>query len=139
MYGLKIEHSFDSAHFLKGYKGKCANIHGHRWKVEVFIKKDQLKEEGMQRGMIVDFKDLKKDVKGMLDFYDHSLIIEKDTLKPATKQCLSDEDFRIIEVDFRPTAECFSKFFYDEVKRIGYDVEKVVVYETPNNCAIYYE
>lgn len=139
MYGLKIEHSFDSAHFLKGYKGKCANIHGHRWKVEVFIKKDQLKEEGMQRGMIVDFKDLKKDVKGMLDFYDHSLIIEKDTLKPSTKQCLADEDFRMIEVDFRPTAECFSKFFYDEVKRMGYDVEKVVVYETPNNCAIYYE
>ena len=33
MYTLKTEHSFDAAHFLYGYEGKCSNIHGHRWRV----------------------------------------------------------------------------------------------------------
>ncbi|WDV47000.1 6-carboxytetrahydropterin synthase QueD [Clostridiaceae bacterium M8S5] len=139
MYGLKIQHSFDSAHFLKDYYGKCANIHGHRWNVEVFIKSETLNRDGEKRGMIVDFGDLKRDVKEVLDFYDHSLIIEKDSLKPKTKECLLDEGFRILEVDFRPTAECFSEFFYKAVESRGYDVEKVIVYETPNNCALYYE
>jgi len=33
MYQLTTEHSFDSAHFLAGYDGKCGNLHGHRWRV----------------------------------------------------------------------------------------------------------
>ena len=37
MYRLETNASFDSAHFLKGYQGKCSNIHGHRWKVEVAV------------------------------------------------------------------------------------------------------
>lgn len=139
MYGLRIEHSFDSAHFLSGYEGKCANMHGHRWKVEVFVKKENLIKSGQQRGMVVDFGDLKKDVKEIVDFYDHSLIVEKDSLKAKTMECLKEEGFRIIEVDFRPTAECFSKHFYELVKDRGYEVDRVVVYETPNNCAYYCE
>ncbi|WP_281813669.1 6-carboxytetrahydropterin synthase QueD [Vallitalea longa] len=139
MYGLKIEHSFDSAHFLKGYEGKCANIHGHRWKVEVYITSKELIDDGQQRAMIIDFKDLKKDVKNIIDYYDHSLIIEVNSLNPKTKECLLDEGFRIIEVEFRPTAESFSKYFYDIIREKGYELEKVVVYETPNNCAFYYE
>ena len=35
MYQLKTEADFDSAHFLSGYTGKCSNIHGHRWHVEI--------------------------------------------------------------------------------------------------------
>ena len=46
MYYLKTESSFDSAHFLKGYDGKCRNLHGHRWRVVVEIAADQLKDEG---------------------------------------------------------------------------------------------
>ncbi len=34
MYFLKTSASFDSAHFLHGYKGKCANLHGHHWVIE---------------------------------------------------------------------------------------------------------
>jgi len=59
MYYLKTESSFDSAHFLKGYNGKCRNLHGHRWRVVVEIAADQLKDEGQTRGMLVDFSDLK--------------------------------------------------------------------------------
>lgn len=68
MYTLKVEHSFDSAHFLKNYDGKCSNIHGHRWRVEIEIFSDKLKNEGQLNGMIVDFGDLKKDVKKIIDY-----------------------------------------------------------------------
>ena len=139
MYILKVEHSFDSAHFLHGYDGKCRNIHGHRWKVEVEIKAETLISEGQLKGMVVDFGDIKKDVKKLLDFYDHALIIEKNTLKEKTLACLLEENFKILEVEFRPTAENFSHFFYKKIEEKGYKVQKVTVYETPNNSAAYCE
>ena len=139
MYTLKVEHSFDSAHFLYGYEGKCRNIHGHRWKVEVEIKAENLLKNGQLRGMVVDFGDIKKDVKKLLDYYDHALIIEKNTLKPKTLEYLLDEEFKIIEIDFRPTAENFSYFFYKEIEQKVYNVGKITVYETPNNSATYSE
>lgn len=139
MYTLKVEHSFDSAHFLKNYEGKCSNIHGHRWKVEVEIFSDKLKNDGQLNGMIVDFGDLKKDVKKIIDYYDHALIIEKNTLKNKTYQCILEEGFKVINVDFRPTAENFSYFFFKEIEKKGYKVFKVTVYETPNNSASYGE
>lgn len=139
MYILKTEHSFDSAHFLAGYKGKCGNIHGHRWKVEVEVQSEKLAEEGQLEGMIVDFGDLKKEVKDMIDFYDHSLIIQEGTLRNETLSCLVDENFRIINVSFRPTAENFAAFFYKEMKKRGFSLRRVTVYETPTNCAAYEE
>ena len=60
MYRLKTSAAFDSAHFLSGYNGKCANIHGHRWKIEVEIESAELITDGEKRGMIIDFGDLKK-------------------------------------------------------------------------------
>ncbi len=137
MYILKTEASFDSAHFLSGYDGKCSNLHGHRWKIEIEIKSDELVEDGQCRGMIVDFGDLKNDLKNLADSFDHAFIYEKDSLKEATIAALKDENFRLIEVDFRPTAENFSKYFYDVMQNKGYKVRTLTVYETPNNCASY--
>ncbi len=139
MYSLKTEHSFDSAHFLSGYKGKCSNIHGHRWKVIIEVFGEKLGGEGQTRGMIVDFGTLKTHVRAEVDALDHSLIIEKGTLKEKTLEALNEEGFKIIEVDFRPTAENFAKYFYDKFKDMGYSVREAVVYETPNNCASYSE
>ena len=68
MYYLTVENSFDSAHFLHGYDGKCSNLHGHRWRVVVDVACEELIAEGQQRGMCVDFGDLKKDVKEITDF-----------------------------------------------------------------------
>ena len=130
MYTLKTEHSFDSAHFLSGYEGKCSNIHGHRWRVVMEIMDNKLEKEGQLRGMIVDFGLLKQQVKDSVDFFDHSLIIEKNTLKPKTLEALKEEDFK---------AENFSKYFYDEFVKKGYKVKSATVYETPNNCATYSE
>jgi 6-pyruvoyltetrahydropterin/6-carboxytetrahydropterin synthase len=139
MYILKAEHSFDSAHFLAKYEGKCGNIHGHRWKVEVEIQSPSLIKHGQLDGMVIDFGDLKRDVKVMVDNYDHALIIQQETMREETLRCLRDDGFNILEVNFRPTAENFAAFFYKTMKNKGYNVKCVTVYETPTNSATYEE
>ena len=137
MFTLVSENSFDAAHFLNGYNGKCSNIHGHRWRVVVEIFSDKLSDDKQTRGMVVDFDTLKEDIKQEVDYFDHSLIIEAGTLKEKTYEALKEEGIRLIELDFRTTAENFSKYFYDRFEKKGYNVKQVSVYETPNNCATY--
>jgi 6-pyruvoyltetrahydropterin/6-carboxytetrahydropterin synthase len=139
MYILKAEHSFDSAHFLSGYAGKCANIHGHRWKVEVEVQSETLVKGGQLDGMIIDFGDLKKDVKAVADSYDHALIIQEGTMRDVTLNCIKEDGFNVIVVDFRPTAENFAAFFFKLMKDKGYHVKRTTVYETPTNSASYEE
>lgn len=139
MYTLRTSASFDSAHFLKGYEGKCSNIHGHRWTVEIEVGEGSLQSEGAKRGMIVDFSELKSALARITDHLDHKLIIEKDSLKETTLAALISENFAIVSVDFRPTAENFARYFYAMLVKDGYRVIKATVYETPNNCAAYYE
>lgn len=137
MYRLKVKAAFDSAHFLSGYNGKCANIHGHRWTVEVEIKGDGLQQTGEKKGMLIDFGDLKKAVKELADSFDHALIYESGSLRENTLAALIDENFRLIEVSFRPTAENFAKHFYDILSGQELEISSVTVYETPDNCAVY--
>ncbi len=139
MYFLKTEQSFDAAHFLKGYDGKCNNIHGHRWRVVVQIRAEKLSDEQQIRGMVVDFSDLKTALKRICDDLDHCFIYETASLRLATIQALHEEGFRLVEVPFRPTAEHFSRYIYEIMKGQGYGIDRVEVYETPNNCAAYEE
>ena len=129
MYILSCEASFDAAHFLTNYEGKCKNIHGHRWRVVLSIKGDPC------NGMVVDFNIIKKDLKELCDYFDHSFIVEKNSLKKELFDMLR-EEFLIRVVDFRTTAENFSKYFFDKMSE-KYDVYDVTVYETPNNSARY--
>ena len=108
MYILETEQSFDSAHFLSGYKGKCSNLHGHRWRVVARIAMDELNKEGQTRDMVIDFGDF------------------KDALKKLTDA-------------FRPTAEQFSRYFYEQLQKLGFPVYNISVYETPTNCSTYQE
>ncbi len=139
MYYLKTSACFDSAHFLHGYEGKCANIHGHHWVIEVEIGGDNLRKDGSQRGMLVDFGDFKQTVRELADGYDHALIYEKGSLKPATVAALKDEGFALIETAFRPTAENFARDIYHALLKKGLPVCRVTVYESPENCAEYAE
>ena len=137
MYYLKTSASFDSAHFLAGYEGKCANIHGHCWKIEVSVSGDSLQQTGPKRGMLIDFGDLKSIVRGMADSFDHAFIFEKGSLREKTLYALNEEGFRLIEVDFRPTAENFAKHFHCLLREQGIEASSVTVYETEDNCAVY--
>ncbi len=139
MYVLKTENNFDSAHFLSGYDGKCKNIHGHRWVVEIEVMSEKLKSDRQLRGMCVDFSTLKAELKEETDYLDHALIIERGSLREKSMEVLFEEGFNLKVVDFRPTAENLAKYFYERFKDRGYMVKCATVYETPSNCASYYE
>lgn len=139
MYILETEQSFDSAHFLSGYEGKCSNLHGHRWRIIARIAAEQLSHEQQTKDMVIDFGDFKEALCKLTDAFDHTLIIEAGSLKEKTLEALKEEHFSIIEVPFRPTAERFSQYFYQQLKELSFPVYSVSVYETPNNCATYQE
>lgn len=137
MYKLITETEFDSAHFLKGYPGKCANIHGHRWRVVCEIAGETLQTEGPEQGMLIDFSTLKKALKGLADTLDHQLIYEDGALKPGTLAALEEEGFALMALPFTPTAENIAKYLYDAMALQGFPVSCLTVYETPNNAAAY--
>ena len=138
MYQLTTEHSFDSAHFLAGYDGKCGNLHGHRWRVLLTVQSETLREDRQQKGMCVDFAELKNDFRTELDPLDQVLSIEQGSLRESTMKAMQEEQFQVVEMPFRPTAENFARYFYELFTLKGYPVAKVEVYETPNNSAVYF-
>ena len=139
MYILSTEASFDAAHFLSGYDGKCGNLHGHRWRVILEIHTEELQPEGQERAMAVDFGEVKKILREETDYFDHAFIVEEGTLKPKTVEALNEEGFLMRFVDFRPTAENFARYFHDKLLERNLRVRSITVYETPNNCAKYEE
>lgn len=144
MFEVTIEDSFDGAHFLKDYDGKCHNLHGHRWKVEVILASLKLKENTQERGMVIDFSKAKEALKSLTqDVFDHSFIYEVGSLPQNMVRDMRDVmGWKLNPVPFRPTAEEFARYFYDQLamKLEGFHlkVASVTVYETPTNKAIYY-
>jgi len=108
MYKLRIEDSFDSAHQLAGYQGKCARIHGHTWKVEAIFQFDKLNDIGLS----YDFKDLKVGLHGVCDWLDHKFLND---------------------LILQPTAEHIAKKIYEELKDLAnYPTPiKIRVWESP--------
>ncbi|MDE6551160.1 MAG: 6-carboxytetrahydropterin synthase QueD [Clostridia bacterium] len=139
MYIIKTTARFDSAHFLKGYSGKCSNLHGHRWSIEAEIASESLIEQGGLNGMVADFSDVKHDLRAIANTFDHALIYEKDSLRTDTLSALQAEGFKLIELDYPPTAENLARCFYNLMKDKGYRMYRMTVYETPDNCAVYTE
>jgi len=72
MYQVSIQTSFAAAHFLRNYKGKCENLHGHNWKVEVTVSKKTLDNAGMA----IDFSLLKQKTNKIVEKFDHSHLNE---------------------------------------------------------------
>lgn len=91
------------------YESPCVNLHGHNWKVKVFLRSEKLNAEGM----VMDFKLIKEKIKSRLD---HKVLNE--------------------ELSFNPTAENLAKFICDELSPYCYRVE---VCESENNTAVYYK
>ena len=137
MYGLKTEAAFDSAHFLTDYYGKCENLHGHRWRVVVYLDQDALQTEGTMRDMVLDFGVFKRAVREVADSLDHTFLVEEGSLKPATMAALEEEGFTLTVLPFRTTAENLARWFCEQLQGRGLPVSQVDCYETPNNCAIY--
>ena len=137
MYGLKTEASFDSAHFLTDYYGKCENLHGHRWRMEVTLATDELQVEGTMRDMVLDFGVFKKAVRDLADELDHTFLVEEGSLAPETIAALEAEGFTLTVLPFRTTAENLARYAFDRLGDQGLPVAEVEVDETPNNRAFY--
>ena len=117
MYRLRIESTFDAAHKLVGYEGKCARLHGHSWKVEVFVTGG----ESDEIGMVVDFGILRERLKEITEKLDHNFL----------------NDFKEIG---NPTSENIVKYIFRNLKLPeGVRLEKVRVWESPSSWCEYYE
>jgi 6-pyruvoyltetrahydropterin/6-carboxytetrahydropterin synthase len=118
MYSLKVEGSFSSAHNLRGYKGKCEDLHGHNWRVELCVRSKDLDNIGM----VLDFKYLKKQLSAVLEKMDH---------KYLNKLAY----FRRIN----PTSENIAKYIYNELKNRIPLLKSVTVWENFTSSAKYEE
>lgn len=137
MYGLKTEASFDSAHFLTDYYGKCENLHGHRWRMVVYLEQEELQDEGTMKDMVLDFGEFKHSVRALAEELDHAFLVEEDSLAASTVRALEAEGFTLTVLPFRTTAENLARYACERLQAEGLPVSQVDMYETPNNCAIY--
>jgi 6-pyruvoyltetrahydropterin/6-carboxytetrahydropterin synthase len=123
MFVVSVQAHYDSAHFLRNYKGKCERLHGHRYVVEVALTADELNEAGIA----FDFVDVKRELRSLADRLDHENL---NDLEPFT--------------EVEPSAENQARYFFDEMKRLLPDRMRdallyVRVWETPTQWATYSE
>jgi 6-pyruvoyltetrahydropterin/6-carboxytetrahydropterin synthase len=125
MYEVTVEDTFAAGHYLRNYKGKCENPHGHNYKIRVTLAGTELDKAGL----LVDFKDLKEVMKQVIDRLDHRMI---NDLEPFTV--------------LNPSAENLAKYFFGEANtrlrgmtsgRV--QVKDVMVFETDTTTARYSE
>lgn len=135
MYELSTEYWFDSAHFLTDYNGKCENLHGHQWRVTVYVRASELGAFGTEKDMVVDFATLKRIVREECDALDHTFLVEEGSLAPATMDALAAEGFSLTVLPFRTTSENLARYLFERLAARGLPVSRVDCNETPNNRA----
>jgi 6-pyruvoyltetrahydropterin/6-carboxytetrahydropterin synthase len=124
MFEVTVEQTFAAGHALREYKGKCENVHGHNYRVQITVEGEKLN----RIGLLVDFVELKKAVREVADRLDHQFI---NDLEPFTV--------------INPSAENMAKYFYDEVsRRLDFQnsdapsrVSQIKVWETDTSIAVY--
>jgi 6-pyruvoyltetrahydropterin/6-carboxytetrahydropterin synthase len=125
MFEVTVEAGFSSGHYLRNYKGKCENPHGHNYKVQVTLAGAELDSAGL----LLDFKLLKNLLRPVIERIDHQML---NDLEPFT--------------ELNPSAENLAKYFYDQTSeqlatltegRVR--VKKTTVWETDTCTATYYE
>ena len=136
MFKVSVTDKFASAHFLVGYKGKCRNIHGHNYYVQVTLKSKEVDKQGM----LVDFKLLKKSLKEVTEKLDHALIIYKCKKTEKVYNFFKENNFKIYELPDNPTAENIAKHIYKIMNgKFPNQIKCVRVWETKTSSAIYQE
>lgn len=122
MYELTIEVNFSAAHQLRGYKGKCENMHGHNWKVHISVAAKKLNE----LDIAIDFHDLKAIAGEVISPLDHAFLNE---VFPFTEK--------------NPSSENIAKWIFDTMKKRINDenirIAAVTVWESDTASASYYE
>lgn len=122
MFEISVKDHFSSAHFLAGYSGECANLHGHNWEVEVFLRGPKVDSVGL----LADFRQVKAVIRETVDTLDHK---ELNRLAMFAR-C-------------NPSSENLAGFFFHALsKRLNsrrIKVHRVGVSESPGTSATYWE
>ena len=116
MFKIKVISTFNAAHRLRAYKGKCERLHGHNWKVKAVVCSQTLDK----LGMVMDFKILKKRLDTVLAYLDHGYLNDKKEFKKTN-----------------PTSENIAKFIFDKLSKNVKDLRSISVWETDTSCATY--
>ena len=121
MYEITILSHFSGAHRLRYLHGKCEELHGHNWKVEVSVVSDRLNQEGV----VIDFNLLKQKLEKVLKLLDHTYL---NDLPFFSKK--------------EPSSENIAKYIFDkmngELKRHHGILRKVTAWESETSCATYF-
>jgi len=111
--------SFDAAHYLPNYEGKCKNLHGHHWVVEVACSGKVNK----RTGMVIDFTKLKAFCEGIKDYLDHTLINDSEFIKNPTAENICTYIYEEFEY------WCSNNSFYEDLTKLAW----VKVWETEDS------
>lgn len=121
IWRLGVRGEFSASHALRNYGGKCEAMHGHNFKVEVVVKGDTLLPD---TEIVVDFSDLKRDMKSVLEGLDHK---DLNTVPPFDVK--------------NPSSENLARFIFDELAPMvaakGAALESVTVSEKDAQYATY--
>ena len=141
MYRIRKKFRFESAHFLDGaYSKECMNIHGHSYVMEVFLATPVLDSNKM----VLDFKQLKEAVQGLIDDWDHGLLVSDELYNELMQSFGS---FHIVKFGANPTAEMMAQKAYKYIQGKlptgffldGGQLEKIRIHETETGYAEYSE
>lgn len=99
--------TFETAHALYGYDGKCKNVHGHSYKLYVTVIGSPITDTNhVKYGMVIDFTDLKKIVnEQVVDLFDHAILLNKNTPHLELGNDLIAKGHQVILVDYQPSCE----------------------------------
>lgn len=121
MFEVSVEHTFAAGHALRNYRGKCENVHGHNYRVEVLVRGEKLD----QTGMLADFVVLKRLLRDVSERLDHVFLNDIDPFDTVN-----------------PTAENMAVYFCEKMQEgLKLDnpvkVARVTVWETDIQSATY--
>lgn len=135
MFEIMTEDSFASAHQLIGYDGPCENLHGHTWKVQVYISGGSIGK----LGMLFDFKKAKKMLKDILSEFDHRNLNELEVFKKQnpTAENIAKVIFDIFNVKIDGETDTAVGAIHESPSGTNIEISKVTVWESEKTCATY--
>lgn len=131
MFQVTQEIEFCYGHRLLNYEGKCRHLHGHNGKAVIVMESESLDE----RGMVVDFKEIKNSLRTWIDDeLDHRMILnENDPVLPVLREM----NEPLFVIGDNPTAENIAKLIYTRAEQEQFPIVEVRLWETPKSFATY--
>lgn len=140
MFKIAKEFSFEMAHMIDGHDGKCQNLHGHSYKLQIVVAGDLI-QSGAKKDMVMDYSDLKKIVKDeIITKLDHAFMFDATNARESKlAKTLQEMQLKTYALNTRTTAEAIAKHIYHTLKQVGLKVDKVKIWETGSSYCEYYE